>query len=137
MISWWCWRGQAFRSENQFGGLAFAQRLAAEVDAVGVVNDAVEDGVGQGGIPEHRTMPHRWIGLFLKLRSPIGGIVFTVNALLWIRLDRRAAPTGSGSSWPMAGTGMSAERRPTWSPPRRIGRHCRAFRFGRCSPWHI
>ena len=34
-----------------------AQRWAFEVDAMGAMDDAVENGVGQGGIPEHGAMP--------------------------------------------------------------------------------
>jgi len=33
------------------------QALAGQFDAVGVVNDAVEDGVGERGYPDHRTVP--------------------------------------------------------------------------------
>ena len=34
-----------------------AQRWAFEVDAMGAMDDAVENGVGQGGIAEHSAMP--------------------------------------------------------------------------------
>ena len=40
-----------------------AQGLAAEVDAVGVVDDAVEDGVGDGRIAEHGKLPLPLMGL--------------------------------------------------------------------------
>ena len=34
------------------GGSLLAQALAAQFDAVGVVDDPIEDGVGQGGIAD-------------------------------------------------------------------------------------
>jgi hypothetical protein len=37
--------------------MALAQALAREFDAVGVVNDAVEDGVGESGDPDQRRIP--------------------------------------------------------------------------------
>jgi hypothetical protein len=46
-----------------------------------MVQQAVQQGGGNDGAPEHRTVPHCWIGLFPKLQSPIVGIVFMVNAL--------------------------------------------------------
>jgi hypothetical protein len=37
--------------------LAAAHRVAAQLDAVGIVDKAVEDGVGIGRIAEHNAMP--------------------------------------------------------------------------------
>jgi hypothetical protein len=37
-----------------------AQRWAFEIDAMGAVNDAVKNGVGQGGIAEHDVTPQSW-----------------------------------------------------------------------------
>ena len=37
--------------------MALAQALAREFDAVGVVNDTVEDGVGESGITDQRRIP--------------------------------------------------------------------------------
>jgi hypothetical protein len=39
------------------GDKAPAQRWAFEIDAMGAMDDAVENGVGQGGIAEHGAMP--------------------------------------------------------------------------------
>ena len=41
--------------------MALAQALAREFDAVGVVNDTVEDGVGERGITQLLMMPPFWI----------------------------------------------------------------------------
>jgi hypothetical protein len=38
-------------------GFAFAQGIPAQFDPVGIVNDAVEDRVAQGGIPDYRRLP--------------------------------------------------------------------------------
>ena len=43
---------RAFTSDE-----APAQRRAFEVDAMGAMDDAVENGVSQGGIAEHGAMP--------------------------------------------------------------------------------
>jgi hypothetical protein len=45
-------------SGDGFRGLLLAQTVAAELQAVGDVNDAVEDGVGEGGLAEYDWMPH-------------------------------------------------------------------------------
>ncbi len=111
--------------------------VAADGDDMAVVKQPIENGRRHDGIPEHRTVPSCWIGLFPRLQSPIRDIVFMVNAFLWNRWDRHAVPTGSGSFSPMGGIGISAGRQPTWFPDRRTGPHCRAFRFERCFPWHI
>ena len=37
--------------------LLLAQAVAAELQAMGVVNDAIQDSVGQGGIPDAFMMP--------------------------------------------------------------------------------
>ena len=57
-----------------------AQGLAAEVDAVGGVDDAVEDGVGDGRIPEHGGLPPfliGWLSTASRLRPPT--TLFTVK----------------------------------------------------------
>jgi hypothetical protein len=48
----------------------FSEAVTAELDAMGVVNDAIEDGIGQ-----------RWIAA----RSPVG----SENSIHWIRDLRR------------------------------------------------
>jgi hypothetical protein len=42
------------------GDKAPAQRWAFEIDAMGAMDDAVENGVGQGGIAEHDITPQYW-----------------------------------------------------------------------------
>ena len=44
-------------SSGDLGGAPLAQTVAPELDPVGVVDDAVEDGVGQRGVAEHGAMP--------------------------------------------------------------------------------
>jgi hypothetical protein len=41
------------------GDKAPAQRWAFEIDAMGAMDDAVENGVGQGGIAEHAITPQQ------------------------------------------------------------------------------
>jgi hypothetical protein len=48
--------------QRRLGRPLLAQTVAAELQAMGVVNDAIEDGVGVGGITEHRRMPQLLIG---------------------------------------------------------------------------
>lgn len=35
----------------------FAHALAGQVDAIGIVNEAVEDSVGDGGVTKHCRLP--------------------------------------------------------------------------------
>jgi len=51
---------------------AFAQTVAGEFDAVGVVDDTVEDGVGEGGNPDHRVMPRLSMGWSLRFGFSLG-----------------------------------------------------------------
>ena len=51
-ISGWAWS-----SEADLRSVLLAQTVAAELQAVGVVNDPVEDGVGERGLAEHDMMP--------------------------------------------------------------------------------
>jgi uncharacterized membrane protein len=48
------WAGS---SEADLRSVLLAQTVAAELQAVGVVNDPVEDGVGESGLAEHDMMP--------------------------------------------------------------------------------
>ena len=54
-------RGRSVRGRSCSGAFtsdqAPAQRRAFEIDAMGVVNEAVEDGVGISRIAEHGAMP--------------------------------------------------------------------------------
>ena len=43
-------------SGDGFGRLLLAQTVALELQAMGVVDDPVEDGVGKGGLAEHDAM---------------------------------------------------------------------------------
>jgi hypothetical protein len=45
---------QVGRSSGGGGGSSFAHGLALELDAVGVVDEAVEDGVGEGRLADER-----------------------------------------------------------------------------------
>jgi hypothetical protein len=47
----------AVGSSGDLGGAPLAQAVALEFDPIGVVDDPVEDGVGQRGIAEHDAMP--------------------------------------------------------------------------------
>ena len=54
-------RGRSVHGQSCSGAFAGdeapAQRRAFEVDAMGAMDDAVENGVSQGGIAEHGAMP--------------------------------------------------------------------------------
>jgi hypothetical protein len=54
-------------------GAGFAHALAGEIEAMGVVDEAVEDGVGIGRVPEYHMMPLTLIGesLTLRLLTPV------------------------------------------------------------------
>lgn len=43
-------------------GGELSHAVSIQGEAVGVVHEAVEDGVGDGRVPEHRTMPQLLIG---------------------------------------------------------------------------
>ena len=45
-------------SGSDFRRLLLAQTVALELEAMGVVNDPVEDGVGEGWLAEYDWMPH-------------------------------------------------------------------------------
>ena len=46
--------------------LLSAERLTAQLDAVGVVNDAIEDCVGESRVAEHLRIPQRLTGESLR-----------------------------------------------------------------------
>jgi hypothetical protein len=52
MFSFSCW---VKRSSGWFGHTPFAHALAGELDPVGIVNDAVEDGIESGSINKRLT----------------------------------------------------------------------------------
>jgi len=63
------------------GGLA-AEGVAPELEAMGVVDEAVEDGVGEGGVADHCRLPLFRMGRWLGLASLIRIIHSLVNALI-------------------------------------------------------
>ena len=58
-------------SHNVLLSLLSAERLAAQLDAVGVVDDAVQDRVGESWVAEHLWMPQRLTGESLRSGSLI------------------------------------------------------------------
>lgn len=50
-------------------GVLFSHALSGELKAVGIVNEAVEDGVGVGGVAEHGRVPLFLNGSCLTSRS--------------------------------------------------------------------
>jgi len=50
--------GCTWSSSDGLRRLLFAQAIAAELQAMSIVNDAIQDGIGQGGIPD-QGMPGR------------------------------------------------------------------------------
>ena len=63
-----------------FGGLT-AQAVAFELDAVCIVNDAVQDRIAEGGIAEHVRVPLFLNGSCLTSRSRIRIIFFLGTGL--------------------------------------------------------
>jgi hypothetical protein len=63
-------------------GAPFAQALAGELDAVGVVHDAIENGVSERWIPDHRRVPLFRVDWWLGFRSSILITRFSVSALI-------------------------------------------------------
>jgi hypothetical protein len=51
---------------------ALTQAAAGEFDAIGVVDDAVEDGVGESGNADHRMMPRLSMGWSLRFGFSLG-----------------------------------------------------------------
>jgi hypothetical protein len=52
--------------------LLSAERLTAQLDAVGVVNDAIEDRIGESRIAEHLRIPQRLTGESLRCAGQSG-----------------------------------------------------------------
>ena len=48
------------RSSGGFGSSILSEAVTAEFDAIGVVNDAIEDGIGQGGLGDFLVPTGRW-----------------------------------------------------------------------------
>jgi hypothetical protein len=61
---------RAGSSSGACGGgiLLFPEALAGQFDVVGVVDEAVEDGIGDGWVPEYLMMPLILIGELVMLR---------------------------------------------------------------------
>jgi len=51
---------------------AFAKAVAGQFDAIRIVDDTVEDGVGEGGNPDHRVMPRLSMGWSLRFGFSLG-----------------------------------------------------------------
>jgi hypothetical protein len=49
----------AARSSGDGLGSFLAQGFAAQLEAVGIVDDAIQDCVGEGGITQHGVLPQR------------------------------------------------------------------------------
>ena len=70
---------RSFGTDDDVGsslfGLPFlraAQALAGKFDPVSVVDETIEDGVGVGGVPDHRMMPRLSMGWSLKFVFSLG-----------------------------------------------------------------
>ncbi|MEY9391726.1 hypothetical protein ACVIWV_008636 [Bradyrhizobium diazoefficiens] len=50
-------------------GAAFSHAFSGELEAVGVVDEAIENGVGDRGVAEHDRVPLFWNGSCLTSRS--------------------------------------------------------------------
>ena len=59
----------------------FAQALTGKFDAVGVVDEAIQHGVGDRGITDHRRIPHFLMGIYLTSRLQTLVTVFTGSVL--------------------------------------------------------
>jgi hypothetical protein len=55
-------------SGDGFDGALFAQAVAAELQAMGVVDDAIENGVSERWLAEHRRLPPSLMGWCLTSR---------------------------------------------------------------------
>jgi hypothetical protein len=107
-----------------------AQTFTFQFDALGAVNDAIEDSFGQSGITDHLMMPQTSTGESLTFGSLILGVPF-MGA---VSRSAIAAPAAARPSlwfgFRMGGSDQSPDRR-------RIGeavqRTCRPWRSGRCT----
>jgi hypothetical protein len=86
--------GRSSASWSRFGLFAGSttQAVAFELDAVGIVNDAIQDGVSKRGIAEHGRVPQFLAGSCLISRSPPPIISFLDIGFRWCRSGRHAAP---------------------------------------------
>jgi hypothetical protein len=55
------------------------QTLAGQFDAMGVVNEAVQDRVGVSGVPDDRMMPRLSMGWFLKFGFSLGATGYSAK----------------------------------------------------------
>ena len=67
------------------GGSLLAQAVAAQFDPVGVVDDAIEDGVSESGIAEHPEMPQHLTveslgsGWLIRITRCMAGVIRSAN----------------------------------------------------------
>jgi hypothetical protein len=116
------------------GDDAPAQRWAFEVDAMGAMDDAVENGVGQGGIaeqdvtPQYRNDCQQWFG------SSMSPIRSTVSSLRSAQAGRVAGLAGSECCFETAD--IAGSRRKQRISKRRLVRCGRIVisRECRCAP---
>lgn len=55
--------------KSLIAGVLLSHAFSGELKAVSVVNETVQDGVAQGGVTEHLSMPSFSIGWYLRSRS--------------------------------------------------------------------
>jgi len=70
-----------FSAGQEGRGFLLSHALALKSDAVGIVHNLVEDGVGDGAIAEHRRVLQPSTGSFLTSRSRIGGTPYSAIGL--------------------------------------------------------
>lgn len=69
-----------------------AHAFAGEIEAIGIVKDAIEDGIGEGWITEYAEMPHRLIVDSLASEWSIRIIRSTASAIRSATDARGEAP---------------------------------------------
>ena len=87
-----------------------AETVAGQVEAVGIVDEAIEDGVGVGRVPEHRRMPSSSTGLCPRSRSRIRITPFMGNGSRLSLCVRPVVRPSSLSNWRTAGAARFADR---------------------------
>ena len=80
---------------NRFGSRP-TQTVAGEIEAMGIVHEAIENGVGVSGVPEHIREHQFSNGSCLMSRSQTRVISCSDIGFPWCRSGRRAVP----ATWP-------------------------------------
>ena len=99
------------RGGIQPGRLGIAHRWTIERKTIGVVHEAVEDGVGEGRITEHCRAPQSSIGWCPRSRLRTRDIPYSVASLRHCRSARHEVPPISLCNFPMGGDARSECRR--------------------------